>query len=113
MIVHHHTVGDTLTPIGFQLRRQDANGDWEYTDLTDKVVKFRMVDEDGTVIVDDSATGITITDAETGKGQYDFQAADVEAAGVFYAWVRVYDGTEVDTYPAGGRQLMIIMSGAV
>ena len=48
-----------------------------------------------------------MTDATTGKVQYDFQTADVASAGTFYGWFTVYSGTEHDTYPVGGRKLVI------
>ena len=108
--IHKHTVGDTLTPMPWAVQ----HGDGTAVDLTGLDVKFRMVAEDGTVIVDDDDTGITVTDAEAGEGQYDFQAADVATAGVFYAWIRVYDPVsgEFDTYPRGGRKWAIILSEA-
>jgi hypothetical protein len=31
-------------------------------------------------------------------------------AGTFYGWFTVYSGTEKDTYPAGGRKLVIEIS---
>ena len=108
--IHKHTVGDTLTPMLWSA----IHGDGSPVDLTGLDVKFRMVSEDGTVIVDDDDTGITVTEAEDGEGQYDFQPADVEAAGTFYAWIRVYDPVsgEFDTYPIGGRKWAIVIDEA-
>lgn len=113
MNIWHHTVGDTLTPVPWQVERL-VNGVWSSVDLTDLDVQFRMVAEDGAVIVDDDDTGVTVTDATAGGGQYDFQAADVATAGVYYAWIRVVDPVsgERDTYPAGGRKWVIVISDA-
>ena len=104
---HEIAVGDTLTPMGAQLRRRNAAGILEDVDLTGLTVKFQMVDEDGTAVVAETTTGVTVVTAAEGKVQYDFQAADVDEAGTFYGWFTVYSGTEKDTYPVGGRKLVI------
>jgi len=113
-IYHHHTVDDTLTPLGFRLRRRSTTGEWEAVNLTGMTVEFRMVDEDGTAVVSDEEIGITITDATNGEGHYDFDDSDVGEAGVYYAWIRVVDPVtlEVDTYPAGGRRWVIVLHEA-
>jgi hypothetical protein len=100
--IHHRSVGDTLTPLGVTL---SLNG--EAVNLTGRIVKFKMVANDGTVTVAETTTGITVTGATTGEVQYDFQAADVDTAGTFFAWFTVYSGSEKDTYPADGRELQI------
>jgi len=110
--VHKMIVGDTLTPLGVQLLQRNTLGALTAVDLTDRTVKFRMVANDGTVIVDDSETGVTIEDAESGRVSYDFQAADVASAGTYYAWFRVFSGSERDTFPADGRSLSIVISEA-
>ena len=107
---HDISVGDTLTPLGCQLRQLDDVGVYTNVNLTGLTVKFQMVAEDGTVVVIETATGVTVNNATLGKVQYDFQAADVDTAGVYYGWFTVYDGTEKDTYPAKGRQLRITIS---
>jgi hypothetical protein len=109
---HYHTVGDTLTPLGFELRRRSLSGDWEWVDLTGKEIQFRMVDEDGEPMVDDEVA--VITDAEAGQGQYDFFPDEVAEPGIYYAWVRVIDPLtlEVDTFPVGGRRWVIVLREA-
>lgn len=114
---HRLTIGDTLTPIGAQLKQQDTNGTLSVVSLSGKTVKFLMVASDGTSIVAETTTGVTVTDATNGKVQYDLQAADVTAitakgAGTYYAWFRVYSGSEYDTYPVGGRKLVLEFSAA-
>jgi hypothetical protein len=108
--IHQHTVGDTLSPMPWTLQRSDGAP----VNLSGLDVKFRMVAEDGTVVVDDDDAGIAITSAAAGEGQYDFQAGDVETAGVYYAWLRVVDPVsgECDTYPSGGRRFAIVISEA-
>ena len=103
----YHTKGDTLTPVGVQLKAKDATGAYAVIDLTGLTVKFHMVDDDGADVVAETTTGVTVTDAANGKVMYDFQAADVDEAGTFYGWFLVYSGTEVDSYPVNGRKLEI------
>lgn len=107
---HSIAVGDTLTPLGCQLKQLGTTGTLGVVNLTGLTVKFTMVDAAGTVIVNEATTGVSVTDAANGKVQYDFQAADVVAAGTFYGWFTVYSGTEHDTYPVGGRKLVIEIS---
>ena len=108
--VHRISVGDTLTPLGCQLKQKDDNGSLSAVVLTGLTVKFTLVNSAGTVVVNEATTGVTVTDAATGKVSYDFQAADVITAGTFYGWFSVYSGSEKDTYPAGGRKLVIEIS---
>ena len=111
MVAERHTitVGDTLTPLGVQLLQRDTSGALSAVDLAGKTVKFFMVDEDGTDVVTETETGVTVTGESDGQVQYDFQAADVDTAGTFYGWFRVYSGAEYDTYPTGGRKLCILI----
>lgn len=110
MDTHYINKGDTLTPLGAQLKQKGSSGTYDAVDLTSRDVKFKMVAEDGTVKVAETASNVSKTDASSGKVQYDFQAADVDTAGVYYAWFMVYAGTEKDTYPADGRSLKIVIS---
>jgi hypothetical protein len=110
--IHYVTVGDTLTPMGAQLKQRGADGTYAAVDLTGLTVKFSLVAEDGTLVVDETTTGVTVEDAEEGKVSYDFQAADVDTAGTYYGWFHVYDSTERDTYPVDGRKFRIEISEA-
>ena len=107
---HKIGLGDTLTPLGCQLKQLSAAGVLSVVDLSGLTVKFSMSDASGTLIVNEGTTGVTVTDAANGKVQYDFQTADVDTAGTFYGWFTVYSGTEHDTYPVGGRKLVIEIS---
>ena len=105
--LHKIGVGDTLTPLGCVCQQKSTTGVLAAVNLTALTVKFTMVNEAGTVVVNEATTGVTVTDAANGKVQYDFQTADVATAGTFYGWFTVYSGTEHDTYPIGGRKLVI------
>ena len=107
---HSIAVGDTLTPLGCQLKQFSATGVLTVVNLAGLTVKFTLVNAAGTVVVNEATTGVTVTDATNGKVQYDFQTADVTTAGTFYGWFTVYSGTEHDTYPVGGRKLVIEIS---
>ena len=107
---HSISVGDTLTPLGCQLKQLSATGVLTVVNLAGLTVKFTMANSVGTVIVNEATTGVSVTNATTGKVQYDFQTADVATAGTYYGWFTVYSGTEHDTYPVGGRKLVIEIS---
>ena len=108
--LHRICVGDTLTPLGCQCQQKSTTGVLGAVNLTGLIVKFTMVSEAGTIVCNEVTTGVTVTDAANGKVQYDFQAADVAVAGTYYGWFTVYSGTEHDTYPVGGRKLVIEIS---
>ncbi len=113
MDTHKIGVGDTLTPIGVQLKQKNNSGVLAVVDLTGMTVKFKMVSSAGVVIVAETANNVSVTAAITGKVQYDFQAADVDTVGVYYLWFTAYTGAERDTFPVGGRELRLVISGAV
>jgi hypothetical protein len=105
--LHIVTLGDTLTPLGVQLVRMDENGVYTPVDLTGLTVKFKMTDYYGADVVVETVTGVSVIDALTGKVQYDFQPADVDTAGDYFAWFMVYNGSERDTFPVDGRTLCV------
>lgn len=49
----------------------------------------------------------TITCIPLGRVTIDLQTADVATAGTFWLWVRVYSGSEFDTFPMDGRKLQV------
>lgn len=106
--IHRRAVGDTYSAFQVTIKK-----DGVAVDLTSKDVMFSMNDEDGNVVVAETATGVTVTDAANGEVEYDFQAADVDEAGNFYGYFHVYDtspGTERDTYPPDGV-LIVLYAG--
>lgn len=112
MIIHDRMIGNTLTPLGAQLKQRNASGVYVPVVLTGLTVKFKMVAEDGTVTVAETSTGVTIADATNGKVEYDFLAADVDTAGTYWGWFYVYSGTEYDSFPSDGRTFKIVIHEA-
>jgi len=104
---HWISVGDTLTPLGAALKQSN-----KAVVLTGKSVEFKLVRDDGQVVQDWTADGVTIVDETAGKVQYDFQPADVNEAGNFYGFFRVGLGGEWDTFPPDGRRLRITITAA-
>jgi hypothetical protein len=109
---HSLTVGDTLTPLGCQLKQVNASGVLTPVSLAGATVKFKMSDTDGVIVVTETETGVTVVDATTGKVSYDFQAADVDTAGIYYGRFVVYSGLEKDTYPIGNKLVIEIVAAA-
>lgn len=95
---HEITAGDTRTPLGVVLTQ-----DGDAIDLTGMTVKFKMVREDGKVIVAETDANVTVIDAQAGKVQYAFQDEDVLSHGVFFAWFTVYSSGKRDAIPPGRR----------
>lgn len=113
MIIHKRAVGDILSPIPFQIKKNGV-----IVNLTGREVKFAMYDNDGIVIIPRTAVGVTVTNAINGEGEYDFQNAalpdhtdvdDYPDGRPYYAYIYVYDadpGVEPDQYPPGGFQIV-------
>lgn len=94
---HIRALGTRLTPL--QVALVDDEND--AVDLTGLTVTFYMYDEDGSAVV--SAGSCTVTSATLGLVQYSFAANDVDTAGVYWGYFRVYAAaasTVYDTYPA-------------
>jgi len=109
---HRITQGDTLTPLAATLQQKNASGNYEAVDVTSKDVKFCMVKSDDTTKVALTDSNVSKVDAANGKVQYDFQAADVDTAGTFYAWFVVQSGGESDTFPVKGRVFSVVISAS-
>lgn len=110
---HELTVNDTLRPLGCQLQYEDSTGAIVNVNLTGLTVKFKMVADNGTVKV--AETAATVIDPLTGQVQYDFQSADVNTAGIFWGWFIVFGGVgglERDTYPVGRKLCIVIKQAA-
>ena len=113
MNTHYIGVGDTLTPLRVTLKQRNNAGALEAVDLTSLTCKFKMVaNSDDSVKTAETASNVSVTNARNGIVQYDFQSADVDTSGTFWAWFMTYSGSEKDTYPANGRQLKVIISSA-
>ena len=70
----YRTTGETLTPLGVQLQQRNASGVLTDVDLSGRVVKVVVVNENGTIVVSETTTGVTVTDATTGKVSYSIPA---------------------------------------
>ena len=101
------TKGNTLTPLGAQLKAKDTTGKYVPVDLTGLTVKFHMVNDAGVDVVAETTVGVTVLDAEEGEVAFDFSAEHVATTGTHWAWFNVYSGTELDTYPMNGRTFQI------
>ncbi len=104
---HYVSKGDTRTQLARTLKRPDGT----VVDLTDLTLKFRMVTSvtPRTDKVALTETGVTVTDAAAGEVQYDFQAADVNTAGKFFAFFVIDDSGKLETFPPDGDKLMVIV----
>jgi len=104
------TANDTLTPLCAQLKQKDADGDLAVVDLTGMTVKFKMIKDDasGTVVISETASGVTIVSAEDGKVRFDFSAAQVATSGLYWGWFVVYSSSKAATFPQGRGLLILI-----
>jgi hypothetical protein len=99
---HTITLGDTLTPLAVTLTQSDSP-----VNLTGKTVKFQMVAHNGAIVIAETSDNVSIVAPTQGRVNYDFQAADVDTLGTYWAWFTVYVGAERDTFPVDGRKLRI------
>lgn len=75
--------------------------------LTGATVMFHMKSVDGTVKVDEE---MTITDAEGGVVQYDWQAGDTDTVGTYYVEFEVtYSDLAVETFPNNGNKVVTVV----
>lgn len=104
---HHRHVDDTLTVMPLKLKQNDVNGVAQAVNLTGLSVSFRMVNYNGRVIVSDSTSRVTVTDAANGELHVDFEPQDVANAGTFFGYITVNDTGESDTFPVLRQNLVI------
>ena len=97
-VIVNRTVGDTRTPVGFQLF------DVQPVNINGLFVYFFMRKAAGAVKV--PRTLISLVDGEVGKLQFDFAPEHVNEAGVFNAWLIVEEVGETTQFPIG-RNLRI------
>lgn len=98
----------------FHIKRNDTYPPAEATlksngtavDLTGASVRFHMLGQDGTVVVDAAAT---IEVAASGEVSYAWQAADTDEAGIYKCeWEVTYSGGGIQTFPNPGYNTVII-----
>lgn len=68
---------------------------------------FRVAAYPGGPAIEFSSGSGTQSVIRIGGVQYDFQTADVDTAGTFSLYFRVYSGSEFDTFPCDGRKLEV------
>jgi len=101
--------GDTAKPLRFHLRRENSDGTYSDIDLSGASAAFYMRERGKrTNTVDGSAC--TISAATSGKGYYDFQAADVDTAGIYDAEIVVtYSDSTIESFPEDEHLTIIII----
>lgn len=99
--------GDTRTLLSVELKQQDAAGTELAVDLTGFTVQFKMVDENGTDVIAQTSTGVTVSNPGAGLVSYDFSSSGVDTAGTFYGYFVITDGGETDHFPVKQRDLVI------
>jgi hypothetical protein len=103
------TTGDTLDPLGVQLKQRNAAGALTPVDLSTSTLKFRMVHNEDELIIHRTSTGVTIITAATGFAQFQFSDIQVAVSGIYWGFFIEYKGGKTRTFPTG-RKLKIIMN---
>ena len=98
---HERRVGDTVKVYGANLVYKDNSSPPADVakNLTGHSVTFTMINA-ATGATKVSAAAATIVTAASGIVSYDFTAADVDTAGIYWGSFRVTESAETDTYPA-------------
>jgi len=119
MPVHYAGSGDSLTPLGAALKRKGTGGRLEPVNLVGRVVTAIVRNEDESIAVAETATGVSVTDAAEGLVAYDFpEPPNNLPDGWYYVQFRAYgtggEAGEYDTYPAPDpKQRMRVFIGVV
>jgi hypothetical protein len=95
---HERRVGDTVKVYSAVLMYRDSSGANTPRDLTGLSVTFTMTNA-ATGVAKVSNAAATIVTAASGIVSYDFQAADVDTAGIYWVTFKVTESAETDTYP--------------
>ena len=112
-VVHRRRVGDLRTVLPVTLQQPDATGLLQPVDLTGLTVTFSMVDAaTGATKVAATSTGVSIVSAVAGTVNYDFSAAGVDTAGVYWGTFKVTQSGETDAFPVATKGLKILIDSA-
>ena len=107
---HRRRVGDTRTVLPVALVQPNTSGVLTAVDLTGLTVQFKLVNAaTGAAEVALTSTGVTVTTAATGQVQYDFNAAGVDTAGVYWGTFVVTQSSETDSFPVIQKNLKIVI----
>jgi hypothetical protein len=98
---HERRVGDTVTVYSANLVAKDNSSPPADVakNLTGLTVTFTMINA-ATGVAKVNAAAATIVTAASGIVSYDFQAADVDTAGIYWGSFVVTESAESGTYPA-------------
>jgi len=111
-VIHRRRVGDLRTVLPVTLQQPNESGTLAAVNLTGLTVQFRMVNAaTGASKIAQTDTGVTVTTAADGKCQYDFSAAGVDTAGVYWGTFVVLQGGESDAFPVRTQDLKICIDG--
>lgn len=112
-VVHRRRVGDTRTVLPVTLQQANESGVLTAVDLTGLTVTFSMVNAaTGATKIAATSTGVSVVTAASGTVNYDFSAAGVDAAGVYYGTFRVTQSSETDAFPVAQKGLKICIDSA-
>lgn len=112
-VVHRRRVGDTRTVLPVTLQQANESGVLAAVDLTGLSVTFSMVNAaTGATKVAATSTGVSVVTAASGTVNYDFLAAGVDAAGVYYGTFTVTQSSETDAFPVAQKGLKICIDSA-
>ena len=112
-VVHRRRVGDTRTVLPVTLQQANESGVLAAVDLTGLTVTFSMVNAaTGATKIAATSTGVSVVTAASGTVNYDFSAAGVDTAGVYYGTFRVTQSSETDAFPVAQKGLKICIDSA-
>lgn len=112
MYTHTRHVGDKVTPVSVQVMQKTEAGVLEARDISGLSSQWKLINSRGEEVVAWTATGITTTDATTGKINISLASeSDNIPAGQHYMYVRVGSGGSWDNVPAIQRDFVIQVYG--
>ena len=112
-VIHQRRVGDTRTVLPVTLQQPDSTGTLQAVNLSGLTVEFSMINAaTNAVKIAKTSTGITVVSEAAGTVNYDFSAAGVDEAGIFYGTFTVTQSTETDAFPVRRMDLKILIDSA-
>ena len=110
-VVHRRHVGDTLTLLSVTMEYYDVDGILTTLNLTNASpgdVQFKMLNAgDGTITIPLTAVNVTFTTDANGLAEYDFSAAGVMTAGIYWGYFVFTDTAETKHFPFKTGELRI------
>lgn len=109
-VTHRRRTGDRRTVLPVTLKQPDEAGTLQAVNLTGLSVEFAMVNAaTGAVKIAQTSTGVTVVTAASGTVNYDFSAAGVDTAGVYWGTFVVIQSGEEDSFPVMQQGLKILI----